>query len=101
MRHAGAGFGEQPNFVVVDMHEMREPDVASEIVVIGHPGDRPLAVGGQAELDVGHGLGQVAVDAQAHAARGRGDHPRLVRRKRPRRGRRREGDPALLSGEGS
>ena len=100
MRHAGAGFGEQANFVIVHVHEMGEPDVAPEIVVIGHPCDRPLAIGGQAELDVGHGLGQMAVDAQAHVARGRGDHPRLVRRQRPGRGRRREGDAPHAVGRG-
>ena len=100
MRHAGAGFGEQANLVIVHMHEMGEPDIAPEVVVIGHPRDRPLAVGRQAELDVGHGLGQVAVNAQAHVARSRGDHPRLIRRKRPGRGRGREGDAAHAVGRG-
>ena len=100
MRHAGAGLCEQPDFIVVHVHEMREPDVAAQIVVIGHPCDRALAIGGQAELDVGHGLGQMTVDAQAHAARRRRDHPRLVGRKRPGRGRRREGDAPHAVGRG-
>ena len=67
MRHAGAGFGQEPDFIVVDMDEMREPHIGAEVIVVGHPMHRTLAVGRKAEFDVAHGLRQMAMDAQTHA----------------------------------
>ena len=59
---------------------------------------RPLAVGRQAEVDVGRGFREMAVEAQAHTARFRGDHSWLLRFERPRRRGRCEGDAAHAGG---
>ena len=67
MRHAGAGLRQDADLIIVDMDEMGEPNIAAEVIVIGHPLHGTLAVGGKTELDVGHGFREVAVDAQTHA----------------------------------
>src|SRR5262249_25383316 len=97
MRHAGAGLGEQAGFVVVHVDEMSEPHVASEVVMVGHPRDPSLAIGGGGEFNIGHsvpggGRGGRAPAGMTFGSSGASDQGGVVGAKATRR---------RLSGEGS
>ena len=94
VRHPGAGFGKNADLLVIQVHEVRQPDVAAEIIVIRHPLDRPLAEIGETEIHVGRSLGQMTMDAQAHATGGGRDDLELLSLERPGRRRRSECDAA-------
>ncbi len=44
VRHTGSGVSENPDFVGIEVNEMREPHIRSKPIVVGQPFDRPLAV---------------------------------------------------------
>jgi hypothetical protein len=62
MRHAGASFSKNADLVVIHVNEVREPDIASKVVMIRHPLYRSLAEIGEAKLHIGRGLRQMTMD---------------------------------------
>ena len=59
------------------MHEMGEPHVGPQPIVLGDPMDRALAEFRHAEVDIVRGLRHVAVQPQPEPAGGGGDHLQL------------------------
>ena len=92
--HAGAALDQERDLFLVQVHEMREPYIGAEPVVLRDPVHRALAEFIQAELHIVVGFRQMAVQAQAEAARGGGDDLQFVGLDRPGWCGRREGDAA-------